>query len=225
MTDSFDKGDDDPKPDTISTTSEDRANNESEGTLPEPGQADTATSNSNAASGEAVSDENPSEKELRERVQKLSVAAEEARSQASEYLEDLQRLKAEFENFRKRMIREQTAAIGRASERLIEELLLVLDDFDLALSALNELDEKHQGIVKGMEAVYEKLYSILTREGIERIDAAGVPFDAEVHEAVAHDDNGSDDDLVVTEVFRPGYRLKTKVIRPAMVKVGPKAGG
>ncbi|RIK10060.1 MAG: nucleotide exchange factor GrpE [Acidobacteria bacterium] len=169
-------------------------------------------------------DETLNEEELRQRLRELRAAAESAESKASEHLNDLQRLKAEFDNFRKRVLREQTEAIGRAGERLVEELLDVVDDFDLALDALESLGDEHSGLAKGIEAVYGKLFALLDKQGVERIDTRGVPFDAEVHEAVAHDDSGADGELIVAEVFRPGYKMGQKVIRPAMVKVASDTG-
>lgn len=169
-------------------------------------------------------EEGMSEDELRLRLQEARAAVESAESRTAEHLEDLQRLKAEFDNFRKRMLREQTEAIGRAGQRLVEELLDVVDDFDLALGALGSLGEEHAALAKGVEAVYGKLFALLGKEGVERIDASGVPFDTEIHEAVAHDDNGADGELMVAEVFRPGYKMGQKVLRPAMVKVSADTG-
>lgn len=188
------------------------------------GTADGSPEEDAGAPDDLASDGDLNEDALRERVGELRAEAEAARLQAAEYLDDLQRLKAEFENFRKRLAREQTEAIGRASERLVEDLLGVVDDFDLALVALEDLDEEYAGVAKGIEAVYEKFNAVLAKEGIERIDTSGVTFDTEIHEAVAHEDDGSDSELVVAEVYRPGYKLRSKVIRPAMVKVSSGAG-
>ncbi len=126
-----------------------------------------------------------------------------------------QRVQADFENYRKRMLREQTDAISRANEGLLEQLLPVLDTFELALNQLDEADEK---VRKGVELVFAELVNVLERAGVERIDATGVPFDPNVHEAVMHD-GGDDGDPVVTETVRTGYRLKGRLLRPAMVKV------
>ena len=95
-----------------------------------------------------------------------------------------QRVQADFENYRKRMLREQTALAERASESLVEQLLPVLDNFELALVSLDEADEK---VRKGVELVYADFLSVLERAGLERIATDGEPFDPEVHEAVAHE--------------------------------------
>jgi len=125
-----------------------------------------------------------------------------------------QRVQADFENYRKRVLREQTALAERAAESLIEQLLPVLDNFELALLSLEEADEK---IRKGVELVYADFISVLERHGLERIDAEGVPFDPEVHEAVLHD--AGEGEPKVVETMRTGYRLRGRVLRPAMVKV------
>lgn len=190
----------------------------------DPGENEEPCAQSTIADLEEGLEEGMSEDELRLRLQEARAAVESAESRTAEHLEDLQRLKAEFDNFRKRMLREQTEAIGRAGQRLVEELLDVVDDFDLALGALGSLGEEHAALAKGVEAVYGKFFALLGKEGVERIDASGVPFDTEIHEAVAHDDNGADGELMVAEVFRPGYKMGQKVLRPAMVKVSADTG-
>lgn len=190
----------------------------------DPGESNEPRVETASADLDEDLDDNLSDDELRLRLRDARASAEAANSRAAEHLDDLQRLKAEFDNFRKRMLREQTEAIGRAGQRLIEELLDIVDDFDLALGALGSLGEEHAALTKGVEAVYGKLFALLDKEGIERIDETGVPFDTEIHEAVAHDDSGADGELIVAAVFRPGYKMGQKVIRPAMVKVSSDTG-
>jgi molecular chaperone GrpE len=132
-----------------------------------------------------------------------------------EYLLALQRTQADFENYRKRMLREQTDAIGRANEVLIEQLLPVLDSAALAVTQLDDADE---GVRKGIELVFAELAGVVAKAGLERIDDTGVPFDPNIHEAVLQE-GGPGGEPVVAELVRPGYRLKGKVLRPAMVKV------
>jgi molecular chaperone GrpE len=145
---------------------------------------------------------------------------EQARRQAGEYLEHLQRLQAEFDNYRKRILREQTRAVEMASEPLARRLLEVLDEFDLALMAAERRPDFEQ-FLHGVELVYAKLLDILRAEGLERIEAEGEPFDPERHEALmqAHEGEG---EPFVADVLRQGYTLKGRVIRPAGVKVGRK---
>jgi len=170
-----------------------------------------------APSAEAPSAEAPSAEAPEE---DLSRALEEARAQAASYLEDLKRLKAEFENYRKRMVKEQTTMIERASASIVERLLPILDNFELALMAADRTKD-YESMVRGVEMVYGELLEVLKREGLERIDSLHKTFDPELHEAVMHAE-GEGDEIVVLDEMRPGYKLGGRVIRPAMVKVGSK---
>ncbi len=143
---------------------------------------------------------------------------ERAERRAGEYLEHLQRLKAEFENYRKRVLKEQTRALEFASEPLILRLLEVLDEFELALVAAEQKPE-FEKFLQGVEMVYAKLVEILRAEGLERIEAKGKPFDPELHEALFHSGEADDGEPHVADVLRTGYTLKGRVVRPAGVKV------
>lgn len=126
-----------------------------------------------------------------------------------DYLDALRRVQAEFENYRKRVLRQQTEHLERAAEGLVEKLLPVLDTFDLALAH----DE-------GFEQVLAALMAALEKEGLERIQPDDEPFDPNEHDAVAHEaDDDHADEPAVAEVLRPGYRWKGRVLRPAMVRV------
>jgi molecular chaperone GrpE len=141
------------------------------------------------------------------------------RSERDEYLDHLRRLQAEFDNFRKRMLREQSVLVERANESLIEQLLPVLDAFEMALaSASGDAGADPERLRKGVELVYNELTGVLAKGGLERIEATGKPFDPEEHEAVMHVD-AEDGETGVIDVVRTGYRLKGRVLRPAMVKV------
>ncbi len=142
------------------------------------------------------------------------------RAQAQEYLEHLQRLQAEFDNYRKRVIRDQTDAIERAAEPLALRLCEVLDEFELALIAA-EREPDLERFLKGVELVYAKLADSLKAEGLERIEAEGASFDPEVHEALFQTGEG-EGEPVVAQVFRNGYMFKGRVIRPAGVRVERK---
>jgi molecular chaperone GrpE len=147
--------------------------------------------------------------------------AEEARAKAAEYLDHLQRLQAEFDNYRKRVLREQTRAVDLAAEPLVRKLLEVMDEFDLALMAA-EKQPDFDRFLHGVELVYAKLQEILRQEGLERIEAQGKTFDPTRHEALLESQGESDapdGEPVVVDVMRPGYTLRGQVIRPAGVKV------
>jgi molecular chaperone GrpE len=143
--------------------------------------------------------------------------ADEARRQLAEYRDHLQRLQAEFDNYRKRVLKEQTRAVEMASEPLVRSLLEVLDEFDLALMAA-ERKPDFDRFLHGVELVYAKLQGILRSEGLERIPAEGKPFDPELHEALMQS-GGGEGEPVVADVLRQGYKLRGRVIRPAGVKV------
>lgn len=142
-------------------------------------------------------------------------------NERDEMRELAQRLQADFDNYRKRMLREQSALVERATERLLEELLPVLDSFDSAREHLPA--DVDSSVRKGVELLSTELLGVLGQAGLERIDAVGTPFDPNVHEAVMREpsDDGTDtsEGPVVSEVMRPGYRLSGRTLRPAMVKV------
>ncbi|MGH2653679.1 MAG: nucleotide exchange factor GrpE [Actinomycetota bacterium] len=142
---------------------------------------------------------------------------------AAEYLADLKRLKAEFENYRKRVLREQTRALELAAEPLVAKLLEVVDEFELALMAA-EAKPDFERFLHGVELVYAKLMDILRSEGLDRIDAEDRPFDPERHEALLQAEGEADGEPYVADVLRAGYTLKGRVIRPAGVRVGRRAG-
>ena len=136
-----------------------------------------------------------------------------------EYLLALQRTQADFENYRKRVTRLQEEQAARGATQIVTKLLPVLDTLDLAEAHLNEsLEVTEDG--KALRASRAMLMDILSKEGLERVDQAGVVFDPSVHDAVAHsqgdDDGGA---TVVEEVLRSGYRWKGQVLRAAMVRV------
>jgi molecular chaperone GrpE len=145
-------------------------------------------------------------------------AGDDQSAKAAEYLEDLQRLKAEFDNYRKRVLKEQTRAVEFASEPLIARLLEVLDEFELALMAAERQPELER-FLQGVEMVYAKLLDILRSEGLERIEAEGKSFDPELHEALLQSEDHGEGEQFVSDVLRTGYTLKGRVIRPSGVKV------
>jgi len=152
-----------------------------------------------------------------EAVPVLIEALDEARTAEAARVEDLQRTAAEFENYRKRATREQQETIERATQRLIEALLPVLDSFDGAFTHEAQ-SPGEESLLKGVTSTFHQLTEILEREGLRVIPSVGEPFDPAVHEAVT---GGAGDDLVVSAEMRRGYMLKDRVIRPAMVAVSP----
>jgi molecular chaperone GrpE len=167
----------------------------------------------------AVSEEEAAASELEADLAKLT----QLESERDEYLDTLRRVQAEFENYRKRVIKEQTALVDRATEGLIEQLLPVLDSLELALTNFDPPDaDPPDSVRKGVELVYGQLLGVLEKSGLSRIEAEGKPFDPNVHEAVMQEDG--EGEPVVSDVLRTGYTLKGRVLRPAMVKVTRAAG-
>ncbi|MGZ4213986.1 MAG: nucleotide exchange factor GrpE, partial [Actinomycetota bacterium] len=108
----------------------------------------------------------------------------------------------------------------RASGAMIERLLPILDNFELALMAADRTKD-YESMVRGVEMVYGELVDVLRREGLERVESVSRLFDPELHEAVMHAE-GDGEEIVVLDEMRPGYKFGGRVIRPAMVKVGNK---
>jgi molecular chaperone GrpE len=141
----------------------------------------------------------------------MEQAQQEAARAESELLDDLRRLQADFDNYRKRMLREQTAMASRASARLVERLLPVLDNFERAI--------EHGEGGPGIELVHRELRQTLEQEGLAEIAAEGERFDPRLHEAFQVTDDVEVAEPVVRSVYRRGYRLGDQVLRPAMVVV------
>ena len=141
----------------------------------------------------------------------------EAERSRDEYLDALQRLQADFENYRKRVVRASEDAAARAAGDLAAKLLPVLDAFDLALAHFVAEGEAPSDEALALGQARGLLLDALAKEGLERVDAVGGPFDPQVHDAVAHED--AEGGPVVADVLRAGYRWKGVVLRPAMVRV------
>ncbi|MGD2060487.1 MAG: nucleotide exchange factor GrpE [Acidimicrobiia bacterium] len=139
---------------------------------------------------------------------------EAAREEGSSYLDDLRRVAADFDNYRKRTTRESSTMLERATENVVRRLMPVLDTFDAALGAAPKT-ETEQKLYSGMLNTREQLVNALKDEGLEVIATIGEPFDPEVHEPVgAPAGSGT---LIVSDELRRGYRLNGKVLRAALV--------
>lgn len=133
-----------------------------------------------------------------------------------EYLALAQRVQADFENYRKRALRDQERLVAHAHERLVRELLPILDDLERALEAAERHEEA--ALVDGVKLVQKSLRKALEKEGLAEIDTDG-PFDPHVHEAMLTQPGNGADSGSVLEVVQRGYRLGDKVVRPAKVIV------
>ena len=146
--------------------------------------------------------------------------AEEERRKTEEYLRDLQRIQADFINYKRRMEQEKAEQVKFANAMLILKLLPVLDDIE---RAVDTVQPELAGLnwVQGIALIERKFRSLLESEGLSPIPALGTPFDPNLHEAVVFEE-GDEDEPVVVSVFQKGYKLGNRVIRPAMVKVRGK---
>jgi molecular chaperone GrpE len=134
------------------------------------------------------------------------------------YLDLLRRERAEFENYRRRSMRERTEALDRGAEGLITQLLPVLDNFGYVLEAAKDSDD---GVAKGLRMVHAELRDVLERAGLEEVPGVDTPFDPNVHDAVMQVEGAQTEDgePKVAQVLRSGYRFKGRVLRPASVAV------
>jgi molecular chaperone GrpE len=152
-------------------------------------------------------------------IELLKTELEEARGKADEYLAGLQRERAEFANYKRRTAEEREAMLGLAGEDLIRKVLALADDFDLAIEA-RPTAIADDPWVEGVAAIDRKLRALLESEGVRQVDAsAGTPFDPREHEAIATvPGTGRAEGEIVNEIRR-GYRLRDRVVRPALVAV------
>jgi len=145
----------------------------------------------------------------------------EATKQRDEYLDALQRAQAEFSNYKKRVARDQQSLVARAAERLVKELLPVLDDLERALEAANEHEEAK--LEDGVRLVHRSLADALAREGLEEIATDG-QFDPHTQEALLAQPSEEAEGAVL-QVLQKGYRLGDRVLRPARVVVSSGSDG
>ena len=161
---------------------------------------------------------NEHQADAREQTIEERLAAIEA--ERDEYLNDLKRVAAEFENYRKRVLRDQESLVARAHERLVRELLPVLDDLERALAAAEEHEEAK--LEEGVRLVHRELKDALDREGVAEIETEG-HFDPHVHEALLSQPSEAEEGSVL-EVLQKGYKLGDHVLRPARVVVAAPRG-
>ena len=157
-------------------------------------------------------------------VEQLSAQLEIAKSLAAEHLASLQRTAADFANFKRRTAEDRERELGLASELLLRKLLSVADDFDRALDAM-PADLKGVGWIEGIVLLDRKLRSLLESEGVTPIESVGRAFDPREHEAIASvPATGRPDGEIVDEIQK-GYRVRDRVLRPALVAVADGGAG
>ena len=157
-----------------------------------------------------------SREQLEDKALELLAKAQEEEKKSGEYKDDLQRKQAEFENYRKRMVREQTRIIEQSNRRLIEQLLPVIDNLEKAIQSSRTNGDQ---LTQGVRMVYDQLMEVLKKEGLEEINPLGHPFDPEVCEAVMAVVSDDHEDETVVEVHQKGYKYKGNLLRPARATV------
>jgi len=150
--------------------------------------------------------------------------------EVSKFKEQYLRLNADFDNFRKRTATEKDGLKSVAQGNTLEELLPVIDNFDLASSQLKLETEGEEKVSESYQGLYRQMVEVLKKLGLETIDAVGSKFDPEIHDAVMQEETQEHEDATVLEEFRRGFKFKDRLLRPAMVKVAvnseaPAAGG
>lgn len=162
--------------------------------------------------------QDPVADEVTPSVAELSAALEAVTRERDTYLDHLRRERAEFENYRRRSMRERTEATDRGAEALITQMLSVLDNFGYVLEAAKDHDD---AVAKGVRIVYAELREVLARAGLEDVPGVGAPFDPNWHDAVmqVEGETTEEGEPVVAQVLRTGYRFKGRVLRPASVAV------
>jgi len=135
----------------------------------------------------------------------------------------LLRLQADFDNYRKRVEKERAEDFKRATARVVESLIPIVDSFDHALAA--HKDDEYAGYRKGFELIHRQLLDNLARLGVERMEPLGKPFDPHVHQAMDRTETMEHSDGTILEVFQPAYVYNGRVLRPAMVRVAVHPAG
>ncbi|MER2077640.1 nucleotide exchange factor GrpE [Psychrobacillus psychrotolerans] len=163
---------------------------------------------------ETILEETEQPKEVVEEVDELTLA----KQQIEEEQDKLIRLRADFENYKRRVQLDKAADYKYRAQSVLTDILPVLDNFERAL-AVETTSEEAASLVKGVDMVYRTLLEAVKKEGLEAIEAEGVAFDPNFHQAVMQEQDDSKESGVVLQELQKGYKLKDRVLRPSMVKV------
>ena len=157
-------------------------------------------------------------KEPQEQIQDVEERIVQEQEKVQDYLKRLKYLQADFENYRKRTERQVQDLTTRCNEKLVAELLCVVDDLERAIESGKETDDA-SALLKGVEMTHQNLTRMLEREGLERIDTVGKVFDPKLHEIVLKIPRNDCEEDVILEEVRRGFVFKGRVLRPCMVNV------
>lgn len=171
---------------------------------------------------EIKSQEEPTSEEIQklneEDFARMQQELEEARAESEAATDKLMRLAAEFDNYKKRNIKEQESIRKYAAQNLIKELLPILDNLERAIDSANESNEVNS-LIDGVKMILRQLYTVLEKEGVSVIKAVGETFDPNFHEAVVHVPSDEYPENVIVQEYQKGYILHDRIIRPSMVAV------
>ncbi|MFB0526570.1 MAG: nucleotide exchange factor GrpE [bacterium] len=166
--------------------------------------------------------EPPIDSHLENKLSELEIlrqSFEEKKKLADSYYDQLLRLKAEFDNYRKRMEKEREELVEFGKQELMVKLLDILDSLDLALHSTKDEKNEAKSIKEGVELIHKQFKEILEREGLKKLKVQGEKFDPNLHHAVEYQESDEHKDNEILKEVRPGYLLHDRVIRPAMVVV------
>jgi len=156
-----------------------------------------------------------------QKAKKKKSKVAELEAQNKDYLDKLLRLKAEFDNYKKRILKEQSLHAKYASENVVYQLLPIVDDLERALLAIEGEQEASQ-IIEGVKLTHKDIKKLLEQHLVAEINPAGEPFDPEEHEAVLTVESAEHDEDCIVQVYQKGYKLDGKVVRPAKVSICKK---
>lgn len=177
---------------------------------------DTPKPDSNLS--DVSSDANLPSETLEGQLAAIAAERDQLAAEKADLADRLLRARAEFDNARRRAERERSEFLQFAAMDLVKEVLPVLDDFERAL----KVETADRNYAKGVELIYQRLYETLKKLGLEPIEAAGRPFDPNLHQAVERVETDEAEDHTVLGEFQKGYNFKGKLLRPAMVRVAVK---
>lgn len=170
---------------------------------------------------ETAGEEGPLAETPEEEIKRLTELFEAATKEAAANYDRYLRAVAELDNYRKRSEKERADAVTFANEKLIEEILPVVDNFDRALGHASK-DENVESLRQGIDLISAQMTALLKKFGLQEIKASGEKFDPSVHHAISEEDDASSDPGTVVKEFQKGYTLKGRLLRPAMVAVARK---
>ncbi len=167
---------------------------------------------------ENVEESCPNQEKMDDDLLKLKESFKEKSEEAASYLDHLQRLKAEFENYKKRSFEEKAKLKEYGKEEILKQLLPVIDNMEKAINHHNQSHDS-KPVIKGIELVYKQVQDLLKKEGVSKIDSVGKEFNPLLHEAVMTEFSDRYNPGIILEELESGYSFNGRLLRPTRVKV------